>query len=173
MFITFSCADKYSGSHTPYKLRMDYDISLYNDTICSMMCWCFELCFKEETTNTPEWILYGICGGSLVLTILVAVIAICYFRANKHLAPAGLSLGLLYGTTNSIHTPYSKQLVFIFVCIMCHVDNLIVGKEIKFICKRKSSGMTKDNITFTFRTFLLKVINWNSQNPYSPSIGIL
>jgi len=62
MLITFSCADKYSGSHTPYKLRMDYDISLYNDTIVR---WCADV--LNSGLKKKLWTLRsGFCTASAV-----------------------------------------------------------------------------------------------------------
>lgn len=54
------------------------------------------------TTAAAEFVLYGVCGGCLVVTLALAVIAMCYIRrskANSRLMTSGLLSGLFRPTS--------------------------------------------------------------------------
>ena len=56
-------------------------------------------------TTAAEFVLYGVCGGCLVVTLALAVIAMCYIKrskANSRLQTSGLLSGLFTFETKRV-----------------------------------------------------------------------
>jgi len=60
--------------------------------------------FTHESVSMQELILYVFCGASIVLTITVAVIAVCHFQKynRRFRAAAGLSTHYITTTTKCV-----------------------------------------------------------------------